>query len=531
MQKCFKKFTSLVLAMMLLCGVLPFAAAVEDTTDITSDTTISDSTEITEETTTTSEDTATAESETDTTSDNTETTEVKRHLSGGGLHSLAVRYDGTLLAWGGNTYGELGDPDIGKSDHLSELTGLDVASISASGHCSIMAKKDGTVWIWGANGVYSPKMQQVSKISDAVDVCCGSGSYYVIKSDGTAWSWGINSNGELGNGLVTNYRQLSQIKVLENVREISNSGATPTCLAVLEDGTVWGWGANVGGQIPGEGHNVSTPVQISGLEDIISVSAGDDFGVALKSDGTVWTWGKNTVGELGDGTTTNCSVPTQVAGLSNVIDISAGSGHVLALKSDGRVWSWGLNSTGQLGDYTLTNRYTPVQVKGLEDIVEISAGKSTYVGSLAMKKDGSIWGWGNNTTAFRTLLAEEPFLTRPIPIFDGDPDYTGGTSVLADMPEISQLFTGENHTFALCVDGSLWAWGKNDEGQLGVGDVGDQKTPVQITGIGTVETVVAGHNHTFIICEDGTVWTWGKNDQGQLGVGNTDNQFIPVQIQ
>lgn len=114
------------------------------------------------------------------------------------------------------------------------------------------------------------------------------------------------------------------------------------------------------------------------------------------------------------------------------------------------------------------------------------------------------------------------------PIFEGTIiDDTPSTN----MPKVSQLYLGENHTLALCEDGTLWAWGNNAEGQLGVGSNGDKSKPTQITGIGKVKSVEAGHNHTFIICEDGSIWTWGKNDHGQLGIGNTENQFKPVKLQ
>src|SRR5579875_2311898 len=138
-------------------------------------------------------------------------------------------------------------------------------------------------------------------------------------------------------------------------------------LALKEDGTVWGWGSNVDGQLgdgPGLATTISFPVQVIGIT-AAAVAAGYGHSLAVDSDGTVWAWGDNSVGELGDGTTTDRNTPVQVSGLDNVIGIAAGASHNLAVKSDGTVWAWGSNDMGQLGNGD-TGGYstTPVQVSG-----------------------------------------------------------------------------------------------------------------------------------------------------------------------
>ena len=118
--------------------------------------------------------------------------------------------------------------------------------------------------------------------------------------------------------------------------------------------------------------------------------------VAVKDDGSVWAWGDNGSGQLGDGTLANHSQPTSVPGLGNVTKVSAGGSYTpytLALKSDGSVLAWGDNSLGQLGDGTSTRRLSPVQVSGLDNVTSISAG-GAY--ALALKSDGNAWGWGAN---------------------------------------------------------------------------------------------------------------------------------------
>lgn len=139
-------------------------------------------------------------------------------------------------------------------------------------------------------------------------------------------------------------------------------------MALKDDGTVWAWGDNTWGEL-GDGTTEEhlTPVQVSGLTDVISLSAGLRYSLALKRDGTVWAWGRNEYGQLGDGMTEERHTPVQVLGLSGVIAVDAhpGGDHSLAIKNDGTVWGWGENDDGELGDGTTTARRYPVQVQGL----------------------------------------------------------------------------------------------------------------------------------------------------------------------
>jgi alpha-tubulin suppressor-like RCC1 family protein len=302
----------------------------------------------------------------------------------------------------------------------------------------------------------------------------------------------------------------------------TSSGVTPVMaiggshsVFLKADGTVWAWGFNGYGQLGNGtfGGNSTTPGQVNGLSDVVSISAGWGFSMALKADGTVWTWGYNVSGPLGDGTTTSRSTPAQVSGLSNVVAIEAGEYHAVALKSDGTVWSWGDNINYQLGDGTSTNRYAPVQAIGISDVVSVSAGRSHTV---ALKSDGTVWAWGNNSYGQlgggRNIIGSGTF---PTP-----------STYLTDVVSVS---AGYYHTVALKSDGTVWACGFNLSGQMGDGTTETRYTPVQVSNLTDVSAIETGTHHNFVIKSDGTVWGWGNNGGGVLGDGTTIDKYTPVQ--
>lgn len=302
--------------------------------------------------------------------------------------------------------------------------------------------------------------------SNVFSLSAGSGHNLAVKTDGTAWAWGNNQWGQLGNGGNGTYSAPTRVYGLTNVALVS-AGSSHS-LAVKSDGTVWAWGNNDFGAL-GDGTNTDSAyrVQVKYLTSVKFVSAGYSFNLAVKTGGSVFAWGYNEQGQLGDGTTYNSSTPKPVSSLSNVKSVSAGALHSLAVKNDGTVWAWGDNAYGQLGDGTVVDRRTPVQVSGLTNVVSVCAGAA--------------------------------------------------------------------HSLAVKSDGSVWAWGRNNYGQLGDGTTSQRKKPVMVSGLTNVATVSAGgfHDigcHSLAVKTDGTVWAWGRNDHGQLGDGSTVNRNRPVQV-
>ena len=312
-----------------------------------------------------------------------------------------------------------------------------------------------------------------------------------------------NSSGtDLGNILITKEYLMTVYP------EIVNQLITPE---------LWSWGDNSYGQL-GINSTIgkSTPVTtFVGGANWKSVSCGFQHTAAIKTDGTLWTWGINTFGQLGDNTTTRRSTPvTTFLGENNWKQVSGGGSHTVAIKTDGTLWTWGYNAFGQLGINATTTRTTPVQVFGsATNWKQVSGGGSHTV---AIKTDGTLWTWGYNYNGQLGINATTQRNT-PVTTFLGGSDW-------------KQVAAGGNHTLAIKTDGTLWTWGYNVVGQLGINTSGtDILTPVTtFVGGSNWKQVAGGSTHTAAIKTDGTLWTWGDNSSGELGINNTSNRSIPV---
>ncbi|KRE21939.1 RCC1 domain-containing protein [Paenibacillus sp. Soil522] len=313
------------------------------------------------------------------------------------------------------------------------------------------------------------------------------GPSIALKEDGTVWTW-------VGVAPV-------QVQGLSSVSAVAASDQN--YLVIKSDGTVWAWGDNIERQLGEcEGTELdyyrSTPVQVCNLSSVVAVTSARYHNLALKSDGTVWAWGDNSKGQLGDGGSYDYSLgPVQVQGLSSVVAIAAGDDHSLALKSDGTVWAWGLNNYGQLGiGRTTSTSSTPVQVQGLSSMVAIAAGNDH---NLAVKSDGTVWQWG---------------MTYNGELFNGGSGDLYTPVQVQGLSSVSAVAAGgRSHNLALKSDGTVWAWGDNDYGQLGDGTTTRRYPPVQVQGLGSVATIAAGTSHSLALKSDGTVWAWGYRNK------------------
>ncbi|HPD63907.1 MAG TPA: T9SS type A sorting domain-containing protein [Bacteroidia bacterium] len=331
-------------------------------------------------------------------------------IAAGGWHTVVVCQDGTVKAFGENASGQLGNGDNTDSN-VPVSTGLtDVIAVSAGGDQleahSMALKNDGTVWAWGSNlygqlGNASTTNTNVPVqtllLSNVKEIAAGGWHSVALKNDGTVWTWGWNMDGQLGDGITTDRIIPGQVPGLTDIVQIA--AGTYHTLALKSDGTVWAWGDNVSGQIGNgtTGTDVTSPVKVSGLTNVVKIDAGRFFSIAVKSDGSVWTWGENLYGQLGDSTTTDRNVPGQVVGITAKLPVimAAGAFHCMIVKSDGTVWAWGRNTYGNLGDNTVTHRLLPVQMIDISDVAGMDAGTNF---SIIYKNDGTFWACGRNAS-------------------------------------------------------------------------------------------------------------------------------------
>jgi alpha-tubulin suppressor-like RCC1 family protein len=325
----------------------------------------------------------------------------------------------------------------------------------------------------------------------------------------------------------------------------SVAGGFQHSMVLSEDGAVFAWGMNDYGQIGDNTSNINrlNPVQVLGtggsgnLTGIVSIAAGLYHSMALKEDGTVWAWGNNVDGQIGNNSSGgNVLTPVQVVGvngigdLTGIVAIAAGYSYSIALKSDGTVCAWGNNYYGQLGDNSQANRTIPVKVcatstmsgtcaTNLQNIVAIAAGiGSTH--SIALKSDGTVYAWGYNNAGQIGNNSSGGNVLTPVQVV--------GVNGIGDLTGIVAIAAGTYHSLALSEDGTVYAWGYNNAGQIGNNSSGGNVlTPVQVVGVNGIGdltgivAIAAGGYHSIAMKGDKTVFTWGKNDSGQIGNGTT----------
>jgi len=224
------------------------------------------------------------------------------------------------------------------------------------------------------------------------------------------------------------------------------------------------------------------------------------------------------------GLTSVVSVATKI--FSTTPMIAAGDTHTVALRSDGTVWTWGANGSGQLGDGTTTNHNTPVQVKNLSNVQAIAVGESF---SMALRNDGTVWAWGRNIQG-QLGIGTICSCVRPTPINSCGNLWRAAPVQVSGLSNIIAIASGGRHTVALRDDGTVWAWGNNQDGQLGDGTTINRHAPVQVNGLSNITAVAAGQSHTIALRNDNTAWAWGNNHLGQLGIGTICSCVHPAPV-
>lgn len=309
---------------------------------------------------------------------------ISPQVSAGFTHATALDCTGTVWTWGDNDEGQLGNGKIRpRSEPPRKVRGPGrIVKISVNGLDTFALGEDGMLWTWGR--FKGPSPTKVEGLDDVVHIAAGYVRVLALKRDGSVWTWPHDNHP-------------AKVANLSNIKSIG--AGSHHFLAVREDGTLWTWGGNRDGQLgTGDSLDSDIPKQVAGLSDVISASGGLWHSAAVRNDGTVWIWGANNHGQLGNGRRTtkydpgsieHYYLPAQVSGLNDIVTVSANYDLTAALQKDGSVWVWG----GINGEWF--SSLVPTKIAGMEKITKIAAGTG-YV--LGLKSDFTLWGVGSNAT-------------------------------------------------------------------------------------------------------------------------------------
>lgn len=286
--------------------------------------------------------------------------------------------------------------------------------------------------------------------------------------------------------------------------------------------TLWTWGVPRGnGGQTGQNNNAtlySSPTQVGSLSTWHQVYTPSQFTVAIKSDGTIWSWGSNFAGYLGQNDVADRSSPTQIGTgttWNKLAAVGSNSNITLAIKDDGTLWGWGGGSNGQIGSNDTINRSSPVQIGTDTTWSQVTTGQTW---TMAIKTNGTLWAWGQDG-ASGALGQNGVSVDRSSPIQVGS-----GTNW-------SSVSAGQSMTMAIKTDGTLWGWGPNGQGQLGLNDVSPRSSPTQIGALTNWASVSAGGVQCVAVKTDGTLWAWGGDNDGRLGLNTVQvARSSPTQI-
>jgi alpha-tubulin suppressor-like RCC1 family protein len=448
-------------------------------------------------------------------------------VAAGSRHSCALRSTGGAICWGANDKGQLGDGSRNGHDRpsaVADLSGLIGLAAAGSQTCAFTNMG---VYCFGdlGFGETSPRPRKVAEGSqnDAIaEVELGPEHGCVRHHSGVARCWGQNRDGRLGDGSFES-RSRPVPLALGPVADLA-LGQRHGC-ALQHGGKVSCWGDDAGGALGqgdanvGAGRDRGGIRRVLNLGDAVDLASGDGFSCAVRRSGEVLCWGRNDTAQLGDASSEPSRArPEPVAGLTDAVAIAAGPKQACAVRGSGEVLCWGANDAGQLGrppGNPQTKLVRPTPVPKLNDATAVALGDEH---GCALRRSGEVLCWGSDAEG---------------QLGDGAGDRGGKVAQLADATAIR---AGRAHTCALRRSGAIACWGANNQGQIGnSAGAAELKNPVQhpagVTRVQDAAEIAAGPEHACARRRDGTVACWGRNDVGQLGSGTQSQVWtsrVPV---
>jgi alpha-tubulin suppressor-like RCC1 family protein len=454
----------------------------------------------------------------------------------GGDAAYLLRPDGTTWAWGSNSAGQIGDGTSTTRKNPVQIS-INCAQISAGESFVLCIAPDSTLYSWGLNGysqlgrtgsIYSPGA--VGSTSDWRAVAAGYDHALAIKYDGTLYAWGNNASSQLGLNDTT--KRTTPTKVGSDSDWIAVAGGNGFSLALKANGYLYGTGLNSSGQMANGGTAAGPKVFTKiGTMRWKSISAGLSHVMAINEDGSLYVWGGNANGQVGNGTasTTPVTTPFKITNASTWRTMAAGWYHSTAITAGGALYTWGANTHGELGlgTTTTTPKKTPQHLGTSTWNQYVLAGNGT---TMLVEADGSLvmWGYGAYGTLGVGTTADHSSWVAPWPWYENDAWNYGNKPALPGA--------GSYHSMLVGRDGMLLTWGTNNDAQLGDGTTTNSSsnwTPQIHTYEAPWIFASGAEKVTHAIKPDGSLWGWGANVNGELGIASVaynQRQLTPAQV-
>jgi alpha-tubulin suppressor-like RCC1 family protein len=435
--------------------------------------------------------------------------------------TLLLRQTTRLVASSVNSAG--GRADIPTTDVQWESSNPAVASVDVGG--LVTAGEAGTATVIGNWTKYSATTR-VTVIELAFhSVSAGRTHTCALTAGGSAYCWGANDFGQAGRPGIVDYGSLASARIFYPTPIPVTEGLTFSAITaggfhscgLTAAGTAYCWGFNGYGVLGIGSYNDSwRPVAVTGGHSFVSLDAGTQHTCGITAAGNAYCWGSNSSGQLGSSAVKSSTSPLLVAGGIAFASLSAGGSHTCALTSDGVAYCWGENAGGQLGvGESVTSSATPLPVSGGLNFAFISSGESHTCG---ITRSGSLYCWGWNL---------DDQLGNGIQFTP-----TSTPTAAASSFSFTSIGAASAHTCAIDVSSVMYCWGRNSDGQIGLGTITSElfATPQRVAGGVAFDRLSVGRSHTCAATAAGVWYCWGDNQSGALGVGSITDSGTPLKV-